>query len=363
MIYGVFLPAILAAGIVFYLNLPKFGHLPDAVSMTKIKKSPHQTNGIFQNIHPTEKLTGEGGFLGIMWDFYFEPHPNTTPNKVMPAVKTNIKNLDINKDLLVWFGHSSYYFQLDGERFLVDPVFSDNASPLPHNVVPFAGTNIYTADDMPKIDYLIITHDHYDHLDYQTILALKPKVKNVITGLGVGTHFRYWGYDDHIINELDWNETLNFDGLQIHCLPARHFSGRLFSKRTLWASFLIETKDYKLYIGGDSGYDDHYQIIGDQFNGVDFALLEAGQYDKNWRYIHEMPEEFIKSATELKAKRILPVHNSKFSICNHPWYEPLDKISALAEGTDLNINTPKIGEIVDLKNNAQPFTRWWQDFK
>ena len=362
LIYAGFIISMLAAGILSYLNLPKFGHLPDEISMAKIKKSPHQTNGIFDNIHPTQKMTGEGGFFGIMWDFYFAPHPDTTPSKVLPAVKTDIKNLDINQDLLVWFGHSSYYFQLDGKRYLVDPVFSDNASPIPHNVVPFVGTNIYGADDMPEIDYLIITHDHYDHLDYETVTALKPKVKNVITGLGVGSHLRYWGYAADVIHELDWDESINIAGTDFYCLPARHFSGRLFAKRTLWASFLLQTKDYKLYIGGDSGYDDHYQIIGNKFGGIDLALLEAGQYDQNWRYIHEMPEEFIKAAKELKAKQVIPVHNSKFSICNHPWYEPLDKISELALDMDLKIDTPKIGEVVKLREN-QHFDKWWKEFK
>ena len=353
---------VLTASSIGYLNLAKFGHLPDEISMAKIKKSLHYKNGKFQNLHHTEKMTGQGGFFSTMWDFYFGPHPDTKPTKVIPAIKTDLKKLPLNKDILVWFGHSSVYFQLNGKRFLVDPVFSNNASPLPRNVVPFKGTNIYSAEDMPEIDYLIITHDHYDHLDYETILALKPKIKQVITGLGVGSHLRYWGYDNSIITELDWDESVDIKGGKIHCLPARHFSGRLFECRTLWASFLIETKDYKLYIGGDSGYDDHYKMIGDKFGGVDFALLEAGQYDNNWRYIHEHPQEFIQSATDLKAKRVIPVHNSKFCICNHPWYEPLDKISELATNANLNINTPKIGEIVKLSENQQ-FKAWWKEIK
>ncbi|MBQ7659376.1 MAG: MBL fold metallo-hydrolase [Alphaproteobacteria bacterium] len=353
---------VLTAGGVSYLNLAKFGHSPDEISMAKIKKSPHYKNGKFQNLHHTEKMTGEGGFFSTMWDFWFGNHLDTKPNKDIPTIKTDLKKLPIDEDLLVWFGHSSVYFQSGGKRFLVDPVFSNNASPLPHNVVPFKGTNIYSAEDMPQIDYLIITHDHYDHLDYETILALKPKIKHVMTGLGVGSHLRYWGYDNDKITELDWDESADIKGGKIHCLPARHFSGRLFECRTLWASFLVETKDYKLYIGGDSGYDDHYKMISEKFGGVDFALLEAGQYDNNWRYIHENPEEFIQSATDLKAKRVIPVHNSKFCICNHPWYEPLDKISELALITDLDVNTPKIGEVVNLRKNQQ-FSAWWKTVK
>ncbi len=216
---------------------------------------------------------------------------------------------------------------------------------------------------MPSIDYLIITHDHYDHLDYETILALKPKIKHVVTGLGVGSHLRYWGYENEKITELDWNENYRADGVEIYCLTARHFSGRLFANRTLWASFLVDINGFKLYVGGDSGYDEHYKMIGDKFKAIDFALLEAGQYDQNWRYIHEMPEEFMKAAKDLRAKRVMPVHNSKFSICNHPWYDPLDRISELNEKVKLNIVTPKIGEVVNLNHLTQKFDTWWKDVK
>jgi len=238
--------------------------------------------------------------------------------------------------------------------------FNGNEFNKPVFVEIVANQNLHAKRD---IDYLIITHDHYDHLDYETAIALRPKIRNVITGLGVGSHFRHWGYDDKIIREVDWNESVDIDGGKIHCLPARHFSGRLFENRTLWASFLVEAGNYKLYIGGDSGYDDHYKIIGDRFGGVDFALLEAGQYDKNWRYIHEMPEEFVKAAKDLKASRIIPVHNSKFSICNHAWYEPLNRISELTTNTDLNIATPKIGEVVELRDASQRFDAWWKEIK
>ncbi|MBO6281321.1 MAG: MBL fold metallo-hydrolase [Alphaproteobacteria bacterium] len=355
--------ALLAIGVTGYVNLAKFGHLPDEISLKKIKLSPHYKNGKFQNLHHTEKMTGKGGFIGTMYDFWFRNHPDTKPNKPVPTIKTDLKKIAKEKDILVWFGHSSAYFQLGGKSFLLDPVFSNNASPLPHNVVPFKGTNIYSVDDMPEIDYLIITHDHYDHLDYETILALKPKVKNVVTGLGVGSHLRYWGYDNNIINELDWYENIDIDNGKIHCLPARHFSGRLFECRTLWASFLVEVDGYKLYMSGDSGYDDHYKAIGEKFGAIDLVLLEAGQYDKNWRYIHEHPEEFIKSSVDLKAKRIIPVHNSKFCICNHPWYDPLDKIDELNQKNGLNIITPKIGEPIDLRNNEQQFSSWWKELK
>ena len=360
LMYGGFLFLAVIIGGVWYLNLPKFGHLPDEISQAKIIKSPHQKNGKFHNLHSTEKMTGQGGFFATMWDFYFGPHPDKTPTKDIPAVKTDLKKLPAEEDLLVWFGHSSYYFQLNGNRYLVDPVFSNNASPLPHNVVPFGGTSLYSAEDMPEIDYLIITHDHYDHLDYETIQTLKPKVKHVIAGLGVGSHFRYWGYDNNIIEETDWNESIDIEGGRIHALPARHFAGRLFENRTLWTSYLIESNGYKLYIGGDSGYDDHYKMIGDKFGSIDFALLEAGQYDKNWREIHQFPENTVQAAQDLRAKKMFAGHNSKFCICNHPWFDPLVNVSRLARSKNIVLLTPKIGEVVRLRDMSQKFSEWWK---
>lgn len=352
---------IFTVSVVMYLNLPLFGHLPDEISMDKIKKSSNYKNGKFKNLHKTPQMTGKAGFFATMYDFYFGKHKDKVPDKALPAVKTDLKKLDKNEDLLVWFGHSSYYIQLHGIRYLVDPVFSNNASPIPYNVVPFEGTNIYVADDLPEIDYLIVTHDHYDHLDCDTIKTLRSKVKTVITGLGVGSHLRYWGYNNDIIYEMDWFESFSTNDGEIVTLPARHFSGRsLFPNRTLWASYLINTPNYKIYLGGDSGYDDHYKIIGEKYKDIDLALLEAGQYDENWRYIHALPNEIIQAARDLTAKKIIPVHNSKFSICNHPWYEPLEKVTNLGKNEKFTILTPKIGEIVYLSNKHQKFSDWWK---
>lgn len=356
-----FVCLILATSAAVYLNLPLFGHLPDEISMAKIKKSSHYKNGRFENLHETPQITGKGGFFATMYDFYFGHHKDKTPKKALPAVKTDLKKLNPDEDLLVWFGHSSYYIQLHGVRYLIDPVFSGNASPLPHNVVPFEGTNIYSADDMPEIDYLIITHDHYDHLDYDTMKKLRTKTKAVIAGLGIGSHLRRWGYENDIIHEMDWYETVPTEDGEITALPARHFSGRsLFPNRTLWASYLINTPNYKIYIGGDSGYDDHYKAIGQKYQNIDLALLEAGQYDKNWRYIHTLPHEVVQAAKDIAAERIIPVHNSKFSICNHPWYEPLNEVTRLGENENFAVLTPKIGEIVRLTDKSQTFSRWWE---
>lgn len=232
---------------------------------------------------------------------------------------------------------------------MVDPVFC-MASPVSFVNKPFKGTDIYKPEDMPDIDYLVISHDHWDHLDYNTVRQLKSRVGKVILPLGVGEHFEYWGYDKENIMELDWQEDVVPEtGFIFHCLPARHFSGRgLTSNRTLWASFLVETPSLNVYIGGDSGYDTHFKEIGEKFHDIDLAILENGQYNEDWRYIHTLPVYMAREARELGAKQVMTVHHSKYALARHPWDEPLKNESRMAKDDSLNMIIPKIGEVVRL---------------
>ena len=276
-------------------------------------------------------------------------------------MKTDLLNLPIDRDILVWFGHSSYFMQIDGKRILVDPVFSGNASPIPRTTKSFNGTDVYGVEDLPEIDYLFISHDHYDHVDYETLVTLKDKTKKVICGLGVGSHFEHWGYDSSKINERDWGEQVALDKeFTVFVEPARHFSGRGFSSsNTLWASYVLQTPSMKIYIGGDSGYDTHYAAIGNKYGSIDLAILDNGQYDEAWKYIHNLPEEVLKAAQDLKAKRIFPVHSSKFALGSHDWDEPLKKITELNKWYNFPLVTPMIGEFVHLKDTTQKFKQWW----
>jgi L-ascorbate metabolism protein UlaG (beta-lactamase superfamily) len=284
---------------------------------------------------------------------------------IIPSVKTDLLALPVGRDVLVWFGHSSYFMQIDGKRILVDPVFSGNASPVPGTLKAFKGTDIYTVDELPNIDFLIISHDHYDHLDYETIFKLKGKVDRVICGLGVGAHFEYWGYDPSRIIEKDWQDAVDLGmGFKVFVTPARHFSGRGFIRNnTLWCSYVLKTPTMKIYIGGDSGYDTHFADIGNTFGPFDLAILENGQFNAAWRYIHMSPDEVLKAAQELKAKRLFPVHSSKFVLANHPWDYPLEEITRLNKQVNIPLATPMIGEIVDLKQPDQEFRQWWVGVK
>ncbi len=292
----------------------------------------------------------------------FSKTSRTKPSDLIPSVKTNLQNIDLKSDVLIWFGHSSYYIQTDGLRILVDPVFSGNASPLPGTVKAFKGANTYSVDDLPEIDYLFITHDHYDHLDYKTIAALKARVKQVICGLGVGAHFESWGYDPDRIIEKDWYDNLEINSnFNVFVEPARHFSGRgLLRNKTLWVSYVLETPVLKIFMGGDSGYDSHYATIGNKYGPFDLAILENGQYNEAWPYIHHSPDQVLKAAVDLKAKRILPVHSSKFALSRHPWDEPLIRLSALNKAYEFPVITPLIGEVVYLSDSTQEFGPWWE---
>lgn len=259
---------------------------------------------------------------------------------------------------MIWLGHSAYFLRLDGKTFLIDPTLV-SASPLAWTNQPFAGSDIYTPNDIPAIDYLIITHDHWDHLDYETMTALKPKIGKVITSLGVGEHFEYWGFSPQQIIELDWQEKFAENNVTITALPARHFSGRgIVRNKTLWSSFMLESSK-TIYIGGDSGYDDFYQEIGRSFPEIDLAILENGQYNRDWQNIHIHTHELPKAIKALGANRVLSVHHAKYALSNHTWREPLDILYQYAQTQNFHLLTPKIGEVVYLNDTNQRFEPWW----
>lgn len=356
---------LLTIATLLYMRQDKFGKNPSGIRLERIKQSPNFKNGKFQNFSKTPTLAEGHNYFEVIYENYFKNKPRHYPTDIILSVKTDLLNLPVDTNVLVWFGHSSYFIQIDGKRILVDPVFSGNASPLPRTVKSFKGTDTYTVADLPDIDYLFISHDHYDHVDYETLIALKDKTKKVICGLGVGSHFEYWGYENSKIIEKDWNEKAELDsGFTAFVEPARHFSGRgLSTNNTLWASYVLQTPSMKIYIGGDSGYDTHYADVGNKHDSIDLAILDNGQYNEAWKYIHNLPEDVLKAAQDLKAKRIFPVHSSKFALAAHSWDEPLVKLTELNKSYDIPLVTPIIGEIVNLKCTTQQFKQWWVGLK
>ncbi|MCD7973623.1 MAG: MBL fold metallo-hydrolase [Candidatus Azobacteroides sp.] len=348
--------------IVSFLNQPSFGRLPSGERLERIKNSPNYRDGKFQNVHETPQITSDKSFFQEIIGFLFNNVERLRPETALPVVKTDLHRLHRKEDILVWLGHGSYFLQTDGIRVLVDPVFYA-ASPVSFYNKAFKGTNLWKPEDIPDIDFLFISHDHWDHLDYKTVKELKSKVGKVICPLGVGEHFEYWGYNKNQVIEMDWYDEATFDnGFTVFCLPARHFSGRgLKPNQSLWASFMLETPSQRIFIGGDGGYDTHFAEIGKRFYPIDLAILENGQYDTSWKYIHLLPEDLVKAIKDLNPEKVLTVHNSKYALGKHAWDEPLEKIADAAQKESLPLLTPKIGEIVNLKDSTQMFEKWWRN--
>lgn len=342
------------------MSLKITGKLPSGKYLERLKKSPNYRDGAFQNLNPTP-MKPEGVSYWKMMREFFKKHPETAPSKKIPFAKTNLGKLETVEPLLVWFGHSSYLLKIEDKVFLVDPVLSGNAAPLSFMVKAFPGADEYRAEHMPAVDYLILTHDHYDHLDFKTIRKLKNKIDRIFCSLGVASHLVYWGIDINRITELDWWDSAEVnENMRLTAAPARHFSGRSIKRgQSLWSSFILKTAKLNIYLGGDSGYDDHFKEIGKKFGPFDLAILESGQYNKMWPLIHMMPEETVQAAIELKAKVLMPVHWGKFKLGMHPWNEPVKRVFAKARELNLRIITPMIGEVV-LLNNNYTVNHWWE---
>ena len=353
-------------GVYAFVHSKPFGSLPKGERLERVLNSPNYRDGAFRNEEPTTLMVQneEGARQGrfkTMWNFVFgkKPEGRVPQEGEVTVVKSDLRGLDPQEDVYVWLGHSSYLLQLSGKTFLVDPVFYQG-SPVSFVNRMFPGTDYYKPEHMPEvIDYLVITHDHWDHLDYRVVKELRTRVRHVVCGLGVGAHFERWGYAPEQLIELDWNEeaplgeyqalTPDSTEARVVCLPTRHFSGRgLKSNQSLWASFMLETPSLRVFVGGDGGYDGRFKRIGERFPVIDLAILENGQYDKRWAQIHTLPEQLGKEMTEMGARRYITVHHSKFCLANHPWKEPLENEKNAAQESGKELVVCQIGEIVKL---------------
>ncbi|QKZ13159.1 MBL fold metallo-hydrolase [Spirosoma sp. KUDC1026] len=355
----VLIVALLAVLAFLVMQLSTFGANPSGERLERIKRSPNYKNGSFQNLSPTAVIAENTSYWQTARDFFNKPKDNVPPAP-LPSVKTDLKALPDNKTTVVWFGHSSYLIKSKGTTILADPVFSGNASPVSFFGSAYPGSNVYDVASMPTIDMLVLSHDHYDHLDFATIVKLIPKVKMFYTGLGVGAHLQRWGVPADRIVEFDWWDTQQLSpDIELTATPARHFSGRSLARgKTLWTSYVLNLHGDKLFLGGDSGYDTHFRKIGDKFGPFDLAILECGQYGEGWPDIHMFPEQTAQAALDLRAKALLPVHWAKFSLANHSWNEPVQRLLASEAAQGLDITTPRIGEPIII-GAANPKAAWW----
>lgn len=357
------LAIILLGGVFFaYLYLSQSKNLNEE----RVQNSPHFKEGSFHNFEPiTLKQWGFFEYILLLKDIFLSS--KFMPKKEIVSLKNDLKKLPRDEEVLVWFGHSSYLIQTSNKRFLIDPVLKSNASPS-FLVKPFKGSDIYGVEDLCEIDYLIITHDHYDHLSQSTISKLAESqmqnLQKVIVPLGVGKYLRDFGIDESKIVELDWGESLKLnEDLTLNFVTSRHYSSRNFwnKSKTLWGSYVLKSKDKQIFMSGDTGYGKHFKEIGDKFGKIDLVIMENGQYNEDWRNVHIFPSEALKATQELNSKHFMPIHNSKFKIALHEWNAPHKELSEAAKSyPEIALFRPKIGEIAPLWDLNYIFEIWWE---
>ncbi|BAU54296.1 MBL fold metallo-hydrolase [Mucilaginibacter gotjawali] len=333
------------------------GEDPKGDELARLDTLPNYKNGSFENL--AEKANSSAKHN--RWLFLRRRPASIRPASPLPWIKTDLRTLAEPAPTVVWFGHSSLLIKTGQGNILIDPVFSNHAGPVPGLVTAFPGTGHYHAKDMPTIDVLIISHDHYDHLDYRTLIKLKDKIKMAVVPMGVGEDLIYWGFDPKRIIELNWNQstTLN-SGLRITATPAQHRSNRTYGQdnKTLWASYVIQAGNYRLFYGGDGGYGAYFKKIGLQYGPFDLALLECGQYSPNWPWTHLWFGQAAQAAVDLHASLLQPIHWGKFVEADQPWNEPIKTLLPAAEKLGIQVNVPRIGEPYTLGNPPDKVD-WW----
>ncbi|MEM8508696.1 MAG: MBL fold metallo-hydrolase [Bacteroidota bacterium] len=302
--------------------------------------------------------------LSVSRKFFFEKVENGRPKKDLEVQKIDSIALADHSGgtRLIWFGHSAFLLQMKGKNILIDPMLGP--VPAPH---PWMGSRRFNLDvpiavkKLPKIDAVVISHDHYDHLDYDSIKKLKDKVDAYFVPLGVGVHLEAWGVDANNITEMDWWEETTFKSIQLVCTPAQHFSGRKFTngQSTLWSSWVITSDSTSLYFSGDGGYGPHFKQIGERYGPFDFAMMECGQYNKMWPDIHMFPEETAQAGIDVQAKTLMPIHWGAFKLALHSWTDPIERVSKKAQELQLPLVAPQIGEPIVIDELPKPTTIWW----
>jgi len=363
---GILMGVVVITATLFINISPEFGGKATKKQKVFYSQSQNYKDGKFNNLGNVEMSMDFNKFVKSLVG-YFTPSPKTKPSTDITVQKIDSLSIVHYKDStrMVWFGHSTFLLQMNGKNILIDPMFGD--VPAPH---PMLGSKRFSSDlpiqieKLPKIDAVILSHDHYDHLDYGSILKLKDKVDHFYTPLGVGVHLQEWGVPQQSITELDWWQESTFDDLIFRCTPAQHFSGRGVNDRgnTLWASWIIQAKTENIFFSGDSGYGSHFKEIGDKYGPFDFAMMECGQYNEMWKEIHMMPEETAQAGIDVKAKFIMPIHWGAFKLAMHSWTDPVERIITKASELGIPVLVPKIGESIQLKRQNNKPIKWWEDY-
>lgn len=355
--------AVLAGAVILFLRLwPAFGGRASKQDRENYaERAGNYRNGKFYNDGDFQLLQKKGQSDGKILS-----SKGTEPQTQLPVRKPGYKQMPAEDEVqITWFGHSSMLIQMHGMNILVDPVFSRRISP-----VSFAGPKRFadapvTVGELPDIDILIISHDHYDHLDYQVIKEIDKKVERYIVPLGVENHLERWSVDKDKIHNMAWWEEVTVRGLTIGCTPSRHFSGRGLDDRfaTLWASWVFKDEYNQIFESGDTGYGTHFQKIHDKYGDFDFVMIDCAQYDMNWPEVHMFPEEAVQAAQELGAYAAMPIHWAAMSLANHAWDDSAERFVSEGEKNGLCVATPYLGETLKIRQAGEYDERWWREIQ
>lgn len=324
--------------------------------------SPQSHQGRFHNTRPIAPGDMPESMLRVWWDFLFRKPAGTVPGAPVPIQRLTRAELDAAPDRSLYrLGHSTVLMKLRGQWWLTDPVFSERASPM-----QCFGPQRFHAppigiEELPPIRAVILSHDHYDHLDRAAIEALAGRTELFLAPLGVGDRLADWGVARDKVRQFDWWQGTEVDGVRLTATPAQHFSGRglIDGNRTLWASWVIEDGDMRVFFSGDSGYFEGFAAIGERFGPFDLTLMETGAYDAQWPYVHLHPQYTVQAHRDLRGRWLLPIHNGTFDLAMHTWEDPFDQVLRFAAEHDVPVATPMMGERVDM-NAPQAGGRWWQ---
>lgn len=360
-VLGVLLACLVIVG--FYLRFnPQFGGRVTKAEKMKLAASPHFQNGKFQNLIQTSLNIRKRDVPKMLKKRkkVIDHLSPKSPLSIRPTDKQALKEAD-DLPKFVWFGHSSALIQLSQKNFLIDPMMGPDASPIgPKRTKRFSNNTLSLIDELPDLEAILLTHDHYDHLDYQSIQALKSKCSTWLVALGVKRHLVRWGINPDHITEMDWWESHSFLGVEITFTPSRHFSGRgIFDRaQCLWGGFVLKSAAHTLYWSGDGGFGPHFSEVAQKYGPFDWFFVECGQYDDFWKDIHLFPEESTQASLEVGNPVTIPVHWGGFPLALHTWKDPIERFVADAENKQLRICTPELGEVVTLGN--EPKTNWWE---
>lgn len=367
MIWIVIIILAIVLGITLYVNLnPQFGANVMSSDRSIYEQSKYWDGKKFINMEETTMDISLSTLPGLLKD-QFSDSKGRSPEKNIDVIPLDVKSFTQNpeKPKFVWYGHSALLIQIKGKNYLMDPMLGDDTSPIaPMKTKRFSENVLDLIDEMPPIEAIFMTHDHYDHLDYASMKKLQTKVNKYYVALGVSRHLEKWGVAKEQVIEFDWWDELEEDGLKIVFTPSRHFSGRgLFDRgKSLWGGWIIQWDDKSLYCTGDGGYGKHFKEIGEKFGPFDWAFVENGQYHHLWHQIHMYPEESVQAGLDAQAKISIPIHWGGFALSLHPWKDPVERFAAQAKSLNANISLPRIGEIVEMGNEPQD-NDWYIDLK